>query len=128
MKFFRGRKIGSGESGQILPMFAVFLIVMILFVALAIDLGYAYVSKANLSKAVDAAALKGMLSLGQGQAGAIAVAKSVFAANYQSSGRDTAIPVPNVTFTTDPNTGSSCKSTSTRRRPSIHSLLVLCRA
>ncbi len=105
MKFFRGRKIGSGESGQILPMFAVFLIVMILFVALAIDLGYAYVSKANLSKAVDAAALKGMLSLGQGQAGAIAVAKSVFAANYQSSGRDTAIPVPNVTFTTDPNTG-----------------------
>ena len=78
MKFFRGRKIGSGESGQILPMFAVFLIVMILFVALAIDLGYAYVSKANLSKAVDAAALKGMLSLGQGQAGAIAVHQKCF--------------------------------------------------
>ena len=105
MKFFRGLKIGSDERGQILPMFAVFLIVMILFVALAIDLGYAYVTKANLSKAVDAAALKGMLSLGQGQAGAITVAKSVFAANYQSSGRDTSMPVPSVTFTTDPNTG-----------------------
>ena len=105
MNLFRRNKSGSNERGQILPMLAVFLVVMILFVGLAIDLGYAYVTKANLSKAVDAAALKGMLSLGQGQAGAIAIAKSVFAANYQSSGRDSSPPIPNVNFTTDPKTG-----------------------
>ena len=105
MNLFRRHKNGSSERGQILPMFAFCLVVMILFVGLAIDLGYAYVTKANLSKAVDAAALKGMLSLSQGQAGAIAVAQSVFAANYQSSGRDSSMPVPTVTFTTDPKTG-----------------------
>ena len=69
-------------------MFAVFLLVMILFVGMAIDLGYAYVTKANLSKAVDAAALRGMLSISKGTAQAANVAQSVFQANYRSSGRD----------------------------------------
>ncbi len=104
MKFFRGRKTGSGESGQILPMFAVFLVVMILFVALAVDLGYAYVTKANLSKAIDAAALRGMLNISKGTAQAAAIAQSVFQANYQTSGRDHGgtLPVPTVTFTPNP--------------------------
>lgn len=104
MKFFRGRKIGSDERGQILPMFAVFLVVMILFVGMAIDLGYAYVTKANLSKAVDAAALRGMLSISQGTTQASSVAQSVFQANYQTSGRDNGgtLPVPTVTFIPNP--------------------------
>jgi Flp pilus assembly protein TadG len=86
-------------------MVAFCLIIMLLFVALAIDLGFAYVTQANLSKAVDAAALRGMLNIAQGTTAAGNVAKSVFAANYQSSGRDTAMPVPTVTFTTNPTTG-----------------------
>ena len=104
VKVFRGRKIGSGESGQILPMFAMFLVVMILFVSLAIDLGYAYVTKANLSKAVDAAALRGMLNIAKGTTQAGAIAQSVFQANYQTSGRDSGgtLPVPTVTFNPDP--------------------------
>ncbi len=114
MNLFRRYNNRSNERGQILPMFAVFLVVMILFIGLAIDLGYAYVTKANLSKAVDAAALKGMLSYSAGSGQATLVAASVFAANYQSSGRDTSPPVlqacegpgPNcVYFTTNSTTG-----------------------
>ena len=105
MNIFRRHKSTSNERGQTLPMYALFLIMMILFAGLAIDLGYAYVTRANLSKAADAAALVGMRNLPAGQANAIAIAQSTFAANYQSSGRDTSMPVPNVTFTTDPNTG-----------------------
>jgi Flp pilus assembly protein TadG len=83
-------------------MFAVFLLVMILFLGIAIDLGYAYVTKANLSKALDAAALRGMLNISQGTATATQIAQSVFAANYQSSGRDSTMPVPTVTFVPNP--------------------------
>jgi Flp pilus assembly protein TadG len=83
-------------------MLAVFLVVMILFIGMAIDLGFAYVTKANLSKAVDAAALRGMLNISKGTANAALIAQSVFAANYQSSGRDTSMPVPTVTFNPNP--------------------------
>ncbi len=107
MNLFRRHNNGSNERGQILPMFAVFLVVMVLFIGLAIDLGFAYVTKANLSKALDAAALRGMLSIGQGTTTAGNIAASVFAANYQSSGRDSTMPtVANngltVTFTPNP--------------------------
>jgi Flp pilus assembly protein TadG len=105
VNILRRHKNRNNERGQTLPMYALFLVIMILFAGLAIDLGYAYVTRANLSKAADAAALVGMRNLPAGQANAIAVAKSTFAANYQSSGRDTSMPDPNVTFTTDPNTG-----------------------
>ncbi len=103
MNLFRWHKNKSNARGQILPMFVIFLLVMILSVALAIDLGYAYVTKANLSKAVDAAALKGILSISQGQGAATTVAQNAFAANYGLSGRDYSTPVPSVTYTTDAN-------------------------
>jgi len=102
VNLFRRHKNGNNERGQILPMLAVFLVVMILFIGMAIDLGYAYVTKANLSKAVDAAALRGMLNISKGTANAALIAQSVFAANYQSSGRDTSMPVPTVTFNPNP--------------------------
>jgi Flp pilus assembly protein TadG len=79
-------------------MVAVFLLVILLFVAMGIDLGYAYVTKANLSKAVDAAALRGMLNIAQGTTTAGNIAASVFAANYQTSGRDSTAPTPTVTW------------------------------
>jgi hypothetical protein len=91
----------SRTSGQALPLFVVFVVVLILFVGLGIDLGFAYVTKATLSKAVDAAALEGMLIANQGSVTATAIAKSVFAANYGRPGRDTAAVVPTVSITTD---------------------------
>ena len=53
------RKYRKSERGQVLILCAVCLVVLLLFVGLAIDFGMAYVSKASLGKAVDAAALTG---------------------------------------------------------------------
>ncbi|MBV9086687.1 MAG: VWA domain-containing protein [Acidobacteriaceae bacterium] len=100
MTFFGRKK--NREYGQIIPLFALMLVVLILMIGLAIDLGYAYLTKAALSKAVDAACLAGMRNLGQGSSRARTVAQSAFTANYGvAPSRDTAAPTVNVAFSTD---------------------------
>lgn len=102
MKAFRQLgKVQDGERGQMLVMFAFFLVVLILFVGLGIDLGFAYVTKAELSKAVDAAALAGMDSISDTTTVASSVAAATFAANYGRPGRDTGSVTPHIAFTTD---------------------------
>lgn len=93
----------KNERGQSLPILAVLLVVLILFIGLAIDFGFAYVTKANLSKAVDAACLTGIRNLAQGHAQARSVARSAFNANYGTSGRDVATPEVSIEFSTDTN-------------------------
>jgi Flp pilus assembly protein TadG len=84
------------DSGQILIVMAIVLPVLILFVALAIDGGMAYIAKANLSKAVDGACLTGMKNLWQGETTAKSLAGHIFNANY-----GTTPPVPIMNVTTD---------------------------
>jgi len=61
----RRRPSGSArrEAGQILVMMGVAAIALIAILGLAIDIGRLYVAKAELSRAVDAAALAGVLEL-----------------------------------------------------------------
>ncbi len=84
------------ESGQILVMVAASLLVLILFVGLAVDSGMAYITRAKLSKAVDAACLTGMKSLPQGQSTATTLATHIFNANFGPNP-----PVPTITFPKD---------------------------
>jgi Flp pilus assembly protein TadG len=78
-----------GESGQTLILFTFFMIVLILFVGLGVDLGFAYITRARLSKAVDAACLTGVRAYNSSdEQGALNLAESVFRANYGTSGRD----------------------------------------
>lgn len=97
----RNEKRNRNESGQTLLLFILFLVVILLFAGLGIDLGFAYVTRANLSKAVDSACLMGVRNLSQGQSQAEAVARSTFAANYGKPGRDVVSPTVNVAFSTD---------------------------
>jgi Flp pilus assembly protein TadG len=97
MRKLTGRRLQQ-ERGQTLLLFILFMIVLFLFVGLGIDFGFAYISKAKLSKAVDAACLAGMRNLAQGQTQAALVASNAIAANYGSSGRDVAPPTPQITF------------------------------
>jgi Flp pilus assembly protein TadG len=76
------------KQGQTLVTFAVFAVALVLFLGLAIDLGFAYLTRASLSKAVDAAALTGARNL------SLDAAKAAFFANYGQSGRDIAPPNP----------------------------------
>ena len=87
------RKNRKGERGQILILCATCLIVLLLFAGLAIDFGFAYVTKANLAKAADAAALTAAKNTGLGQAAYTAIATSAFYMNYGNSDRDVAAPV-----------------------------------
>src|ERR1700690_1654005 len=89
-----------GERGQTLLMFLLFMIVLIVFIGLGVDLGFAYITRARLSKAVDSACLTGMRNLYQGQTQAGLVASNAFLANYGSSGRDVAPPALNISFDT----------------------------
>jgi Flp pilus assembly protein TadG len=97
MKLLNRGKRRHNENGQTLPMFAFFLVVIILFVGLAVDFGFAYLTKASLSKAVDAACLAGIRGLPQGQAEAETSARSAFALNYTSPA------TVDVSFSTDSN-------------------------
>jgi Flp pilus assembly protein TadG len=105
----RGR---ASERGQVLVLFGFFLVVLLAFVGLGIDLGFAYITQARLSKAVDAAALAGMNNY-HGAANitnALTVAQATFDANFSpntnnfSPGYVTGTPKPSITFS---NTGNA---------------------
>ncbi len=89
------------ERGQITLMLAVALTVLLLFMALSVDVGLAYVTKAKLSKAVDAACLTAMRNLAQGQTTAGNLAVNSFNANYSTSGLDAVAPSVTVGFAKD---------------------------
>ena len=87
-----------GERGQTLLMFVLFMIVLIVFIGLGVDLGFAYITRARLSKAVDSACLTAVRNLLSGQTAAHDAATAAFFANYGTSGRDVVPPVCTVTF------------------------------
>jgi Flp pilus assembly protein TadG len=101
MKMIHKAQLYGKKRGQVLLLFVFAMVFLILFLGLGIDLGFAYMTRSSLSKAVDAATLAGALHLGEGTAAATSMATNMFFENYQSSGRDVTNPVLNVTFTTD---------------------------
>lgn len=98
MKAVRSDVAGRKQRGQTIVMLAVFMVLIILFVGMAIDLGFAYVTKASLSKAVDAAVLAGAKNLSQGKAQAETLARKAFALNYRGMGLDASTPSVAVDF------------------------------
>jgi Flp pilus assembly protein TadG len=95
-----GRR-NRNDRGQIIVLLAVCLTAILMFLALSIDVGFAYLTRAKLSRAVDAACLEAMKNLSQGQAMASTLAQSSFNANYPTSGLDANAPVLAINFTTD---------------------------
>ena len=67
MSHRRERKGHHLKPGQVFLLFLIVLPVLMLFVGLALDMGFAYITKTTLSKSVDAAALAGMRNLDQGR-------------------------------------------------------------
>jgi len=95
-----------GQRGQTLPMMVLMVIVLFAFVGLGIDAGFAYLTRASLSKAVDAACMIGIRNLAQGQPTALLIARSTFDMNYNNSGspgRQVTPPVVTSGFTTTAN-------------------------
>jgi Flp pilus assembly protein TadG len=104
MNLFPRQRSGREQHGQTLVATALLLTVFLLFAGLAIDFGFTYLTRARLTKAMDAACLNAARSYSPTDPTvAQGVAKSAFSANYGSSSRDTAAPVPTVTPVPDPN-------------------------
>jgi Flp pilus assembly protein TadG len=103
MRPYRRDQNRTNDSGQVVVLLALSFPVLVLVLALGIDVGFAYICKAKLSKAVDAACLTAMRNLAQGQTTAKSLALSSFAANYGSTDLDAKAPVVGVTFVTDAN-------------------------
>ncbi len=101
--FLRKSNHRNNDRGQVVVLLAISMTVVLLCLALAVDVGFAYVTKAKLSKAVDAACLTAMRNLSQGQATATTLAKNSFNANYGTSSLDSTPPSISVSFTTDGN-------------------------
>jgi Flp pilus assembly protein TadG len=91
------------DRGQTLVLFALALSSLVLALGLSIDLGFAYVTKAKLSKAVDGACLTAMRNLAQGQTIATTLATNSFNANYRATSLDATPPTVAITFSTDAN-------------------------
>ncbi len=91
------------DCGQVMVLFVLLMVVLILFIGLGIDLGFSYITKANLSKSVDAAALLGAMNLPNGTNAAQSVALSAFDMNYGVSARDAAPPHVDVQVFNDAN-------------------------
>lgn len=104
------RERRGNQDGQALVLFALFSIVLILFVGMAIDMGFAYVTKAQLAKAVDAATLAAVSNYSGADNGKAAntLAINTFYANYATNGvsgrsKSGAKVTPTGTFSTDAN-------------------------
>ena len=109
------RRERHGEAGQTLVLFAIMALVLFLVMGLCVDAGTIYMTKAELDKSVDAAALTAVRNLYQGQSQASAMAQAAFAANYRGGGPSANSPAISVTYGTDSsnNTTVSLLSTAT---------------
>ena len=101
----------NSEAGVALIHMAVFLPMLLLFTGLAVDSGRAYIVKAQLSKAVDGAALSAARNLNGGNPKGEAV--KVFSANFPSN-------FMGATLTTDPATSPDFYEMHTVEETGLH--------
>lgn len=107
MKIFKS----TDQSGQVMVIVGIVLIVMVVLVGLAIDSGRAYSVKAKLNAALDAAGIAAARAVGDGTQEAIDAATTFFNSNYPAEYMQSTPSfcppngVPNIN--TDPNTGDT---------------------
>jgi Flp pilus assembly protein TadG len=102
----------AGERGQALVLITAMLGLLALFAGLSIDVGSAYVTRARLSRAVDAASLVAVRNLALGQGRAQQAARDAFTANYTQAG-GTDRPSVDVTFRLDADRNTAVSVTAT---------------
>jgi len=102
------------SRGQIFLIFAIVLPVLLMFLGLALDVGFAWIMKALLSRSVDAAALAGMRNIDKGTAKAQQIAQEAFDANFGTGfSRDTATPTVTITVGKDGSNNNIVNVTAT---------------
>jgi hypothetical protein len=95
-------RTGRSSGSALVLTLAAFLVVVFMG-ALVIDGGLVYGKRAEIAKAVDAAAIAGISNLSHGQNAASQLAHDMFEANYRMTNRDAQPPDLDITFGFDPN-------------------------
>jgi hypothetical protein len=95
--------VASRLQGAALVLTLVAFLVVVFMGALVIDGGLVYGRRAEIAKAVDAAAIAGISNIGRGQGTATQLARDMFHANYQMTNRDAWYPDVDVAFGEDAN-------------------------
>jgi len=103
------------SSGSALVLTLAAFLVVVFMGALVIDGGLVYGKRAEIAKAVDAAAIAGISNLSQGQNQASQLAHDMFVANYRMTNRDAQPPDLDVGFGEDDN-GNQTNSNTPRER------------
>ena len=80
------------EKGQVLPLMAMLLVCILGIIGLAVDLGRVYVTKAQLSRSLDAAALAGVVDLPLGASQATTKAVTYMNLNMPQASNVSAVP------------------------------------
>jgi Flp pilus assembly protein TadG len=87
------KKVRKGERGSVMTLGTAAVVAVLLIVGLSVDLGTAYLSRARLYKAVDAAALAAARQASVDEAEMRQIALQVARANYSGSGVEYAVTV-----------------------------------
>ena len=96
------RPLGFRRSrGAALVLTLVAFLIVVFMGALVIDGGLVYGKRAEIAKAVDAAAIAGISNLSRGQGTATQLARDMFQANYRVTNRDAAVPDLQIDFGED---------------------------
>jgi len=93
----------ASRAGAVLVLSLVAFFVLLLTLALVIDGGLIYGKRAEVAKAVDAAAIAGINNMSLGQGAAAQIARDMFLANYRMTPQDASAPDVDVQFQTDAN-------------------------
>ncbi len=94
---------GRRSSGAALVLTLIGFLVVVFMGALVIDGGLVYGKRAEIAKAVDAAAIAGISNIGRGEGTATQLAHDMFEANYRMTNRDAWVPELDVAFGEDAN-------------------------
>ncbi len=110
------RRIASDETGALLAMMSILAIVILALTGAVVDIGLGWISKAQLSRAVDAGVLAGAKTLRQGTAAARSHALALAETNGVSAADGAAIDIG---FGRNEAGESTVWMTATRIRPTI---------
>lgn len=118
MRRFRGR-IVRDDRGAVLPILALFIVVLVLATSLAVDIGRLSTRNRDLQKVADLVSLDAVRAIGNGHSAALVTSGSSFLRRVEASAKNNAFPVTCGPSNTLPNYQATCASTDATSRDTL---------
>lgn len=118
MKRLRARVVRN-DRGAVLPILALFIVVLVLATSLAVDIGRLSDRNRDLQKVADLVALDAVRGIGTTHSAALVATGSTFLTGIENSAQNNGFPVVCTTSTTQANYEASCASTQAGSRDTL---------